>query len=176
MKYDAHEKLVQLRFDIAMYQLPRISLFKRSAAALRQNYSERITNSWTYQESTCSALVTRPSHAPEGSWWWRHNWAFRWEEKFNDTLRHKTLHVWTVGMEITIDSGLKNYASKPRTSFVYINRSTCRSQLWFSKIPKSKIVYLMDVVRRFKCGTVMQDAVCSLHLATFTQTWPAQTH
>jgi len=51
------------------------------------------------------------------------------------------------------------------------------SEPWFNKIfQKSRIVHLIDVARRFDFGAIMQDVVCSLHLATFTQIWAAQTH
>jgi len=52
--------------------------------------------------------------------------------------------------------------------------NTCWSELWFSKIfQKGRIVCLIDVARRLKFGAVMEDVVCSLHLAIFTQIWAA---
>jgi len=58
------------------------------------------------------------------------------------------------------------------TSFVYMNRNTCWSERWLSKVfQESRVVHLIDVARKFEFGAVMQDVVCSLHLATFTQIW-----
>jgi len=55
--------------------------------------------------------------------------------------------------------------------------SACSSELWFNKIfLKSGFVHLIDVARRFKLVTAMQDMVCSLHLATLTQSCAAQAH
>jgi len=48
--------------------------------------------------------------------------------------------------------------------------STRWSELRFNKIlQKSGIVCLVDVVRRFEYGAIMQDVVCSLHFATLKQ-------
>jgi len=39
-----------------------------------------------------------------------------------------------------------------------------------SKVFKnSRVVHLIDVAQRFDFGAIMQDVVCTLHLATFTQ-------
>jgi len=63
------------------------------------------------------------------------------------------------------------------SSFAYMNRSACWPELWLSKVfQKSRVICLIDVVRRFEFGAVMQDVVCSLHLATFAQIWAAQFH
>jgi len=53
--------------------------------------------------------------------------------------------------------------------------STRWSELRFNKIlQKNGIVCLVDVVRRFEYGAIMQDVVCSLHFATLKQIWTAQ--
>jgi len=71
----------------------------------------------------------------------------------------------------------KSISFKAPSFFVYIDVSTCWSELWFNKIlQKSRVVYLTDVARMFQFGTIMQDVVCSLHLATFTEIWAAQAH
>ena len=52
------------------------------------------------------------------------------------------------------------------SSFVNMNKSTCWSELWLGKVfQNSSVVHLMDVARRFEFGAIMQDVVCSLHLA-----------